>query len=56
MATEVDGFTSFVGGTEPAIDAVVQATGIEALRIDPAQRFDIGSDSLNGLPPDFPPA
>lgn len=56
VATEVDGFTSFVGGTEATIDAVVHATNLEALPIDAAQRFDIGSDTENGPPPDFPSA
>jgi hypothetical protein len=53
VSTEVDGFTSFVGGTEAVIDAVARAPSLEALRIDPTQSFDISSDTVNGLPPDF---
>ncbi len=53
VATEVDGFTSFVGGSEPVIDAVVRSVSLEALPIDSAKRFDIGSDRLNGIPPDL---
>lgn len=56
VATEVDGFTSFVGGTEPAIDAILHAASLEVLAMDPAQRFDISSDTVNGLPPDLPSA
>jgi hypothetical protein len=56
VATEVDGFTSFVGGTEAVIDAVLRAPGLEALPIDPGDRFDMVSDALNGPPPDLPSA
>jgi len=54
VGCEVDGFTSFVGGTDQAITAVVGSPHLEAMRLDGDLRFRLGVDEINGPPPDLP--
>jgi hypothetical protein len=53
VGTEVDGFTSFIGGSQGVVDAVIGASNLEALPIDPEDRYDIWGDTVNGPPPDL---
>jgi hypothetical protein len=51
VATEIDGFSTYVGGPESCIVAVVEDERFEALRSDVSNRFDIHSDRVNPPPP-----
>jgi hypothetical protein len=39
VATEVDGYDTFIGGSGSCIDEVVERSALEAFRIDPDYRF-----------------
>jgi hypothetical protein len=51
VATEVDGFSTYVGGSRLCIDAVLADARLEALPSDPQHRFDGDSDRVNPRPP-----
>jgi hypothetical protein len=50
VATEVDGYSTYVGGTTACIDAVLRDERLEALPSDPGNRFDLWSDRVNPRP------
>ena len=50
VVTEIDGFSTFVGGTRPCVDAVLASPLLECLPCSLDDRLDIGSDELNGDP------
>jgi hypothetical protein len=54
VATEVDGYDSYVGGTERCIGAVIRSSALEAYRIDPDLVIP-AVDPINAAPWD-PPA
>lgn len=47
VATEIDGFSTYVGGSQECVDAVLNSPHLEALPSALAHRFDIRGDSLN---------
>jgi len=51
VATEVDGYSTYVGGTTACIDTILADARLEALPSDPHHRFDLGSDQVNPRPP-----
>jgi hypothetical protein len=51
VATEIDGFSTYVGGSQSCIAAVLGDERFEALRSDVSNRFDIHSDQVNPPPP-----
>jgi hypothetical protein len=50
VVTEIDGFSTFVGGTRSCIDAVLASSLLESMPCSLADRLDIGSDDINGDP------
>ena len=50
VATEIDGFSTYVGGTRDCIDAVLASPRLEALACQPADHFGGWGDGLNGSP------
>jgi hypothetical protein len=42
VATELDGYSTYVGGTRACIDAILASPGIEALEVGPDVRLDPG--------------
>jgi hypothetical protein len=42
VATEVDGYSTYVGGTAACVDAIARRPEIEAIRVDPETRTDPG--------------
>lgn len=50
VATEIDGYSTFVGGSRDCIDAVLSDPRLEALPTSTDRRFDLGSDRLNPSP------
>jgi hypothetical protein len=50
VATEIDGYSTFVGGSRDCIDAVLSDTRLESLPTSTDRRFDLGSDRLNPSP------
>ncbi|MGZ5297896.1 MAG: hypothetical protein ACXWEZ_13375 [Actinomycetota bacterium] len=47
VATEIDGFSTYVGGSQGCVDAVLNSPLLEALPSALAHRFDIRGDSPN---------
>jgi hypothetical protein len=52
VATEVDLMTTYIGGSEPFINALVHAQDLEAMRVSVDQRVTWDTDKLNLLPAD----
>jgi hypothetical protein len=50
VATEVDGYDTFVGGSRACIDTVLRSPRLESLEVRPDQRVDVYADTLNPLP------
>jgi len=50
VATEIDGFSTYVGGSEECIDAVLASQFLEALPSALDDRFDARGDSVNIFP------
>lgn len=50
VVTEIDGFSTFVGGPRACIDEVLASPRLEALPIALTDRFDMGGDTINGPP------
>jgi hypothetical protein len=49
VATEVDGYSTYVGGSRECVDAVLGSPLLEALPSDLDHRFDIRGDAINRL-------
>jgi hypothetical protein len=50
VASEVDGYDTFVGGTAGCVEAVLSSEDLEALPIDLDDRVDSRGDDVNGVP------
>jgi hypothetical protein len=50
VATEIDGYSTYVGGTAACIDAVLADERVEALATSADARFDVWSDEINPRP------
>lgn len=50
VATEIDGFSTYIGGSQECIQAVLASSLLEALPRALGDRFDVGGDSVN-IPP-----
>jgi hypothetical protein len=50
VVTEIDGFSTYVGASPGCIDEVLASPLLEALPVAVTDRFDIGSDTINGPP------
>lgn len=55
VATELDGHSTYVGGTEACIAAILGDDRFEALRSSIDHRFDAWGDEVNPRPPGMPP-
>jgi hypothetical protein len=51
VATEVDGYDTFVGGSTACVDAVLTSPDLEALPVELDDGVDFHGDDLNGVPP-----
>jgi hypothetical protein len=51
VATEVDGYSTYVGGSAACIEAILRDDRLESLPSDPDNRFDLWSDRINPAPP-----
>lgn len=47
VATEIDLRSTYVGGSAPCIDAVLNHPVLEAFPVNPGDRIDFGSDTIN---------
>lgn len=54
VATEIDGYSTFVGGSRDCIDVVLSDARLESLPTSVDRRFDVGSDRLNPRPDGWP--
>jgi hypothetical protein len=50
VATEIDGYSTYVAGTRGCIDAVLSDPRLESLPTSTDRRFDLGSDQINPSP------
>jgi len=50
VATEIDGYSTFVAGSRDCIDALLSDPRLESLPTSTDRRFDLGSDQLNPSP------
>jgi hypothetical protein len=50
VATEVDGFSSYVGGTRSCVEAVLASPLLEVLPCELSDRHDDWGDAINGDP------
>jgi hypothetical protein len=50
VATEIDGFSTFVGGTRSCVEAVLASPLLEVLPCELSDRHDAWSDEINGDP------
>lgn len=50
-ATEIDGYSTYVGGTARCVEAILDDQRLEALRSSTGFRFDLWSDRVNPRPP-----
>jgi len=41
VATEIDGYRTYIGGSRAAIDAVLAAPALDALPAEPSTRLDL---------------
>ena len=51
VATEVDGYSTYIGGSAGCIAAVLAQDRLEAFPSGASNRFDLGSDRINPQPP-----
>ena len=54
VATEIDGYSTYVGGSGRCIEAVLGDQRLEALPSSVHNRFDLWSDRMNPSPPGLP--
>ena len=54
VATEIDGYSTYVGGSGRCIEAVLGDQRLEALPSSVHNRFDLWSDRINPSPPGLP--
>jgi hypothetical protein len=50
LVTEIDGFSTYVGGASECVDAVLTSPLLEALPSILNHRFDLWGDRVNGMP------
>lgn len=50
VVTEIDGFTTYVGGTRECVDEVLASPFLEGLPSSLEHRFDVRGDTVNGWP------
>ena len=55
VASEIDGYSTYIGGTAECIAAILDDGRLEALASDPRNRSDLWSDRVNPLPPGLRP-
>jgi hypothetical protein len=51
VATEIDGYSTYVGGSARCVDAILSDQRLEALPSSTDLRFDLWSDRVNPRPP-----
>jgi hypothetical protein len=55
VATEIDGYSTYVGGSDACIASVLADDRLESLPTSVDARFDVWSDAINPSPPGLPP-